>query len=51
MGELIIVLIVLGLVYWLVLAHPSVAQPFKNLVLMILVLIAIWKLLQFAGMV
>ena len=48
--QLIILLVVLGLVWWLVSAYLPIPQPFKNIILIVFVLIAILVLLSFAGL-
>jgi len=47
--QLLIIVIVLGLLYWLVTLLPLPA-PFKNIALVIVILIAIVWLLSVAGM-
>ena len=51
MIQLIIVLLVLGLVWWLISTFLPIPQPFRNAILIVLVLCAIWYLLRFAGLV
>ena len=51
MLQLLIILVVLGLVWWLISAMLPIPQPFKNVILVLLVLIAIFYLLRFAGLV
>jgi hypothetical protein len=50
---LIIFLVIMGLVFWLVTAYllPIVPQPFRTVILVVLVLIAIVWLLEIAGVV
>ncbi len=50
MLQLIIVLLVLGLVWWLISTYLPIPQPFKSVILILLVLVAIWFLLRFAGL-
>jgi hypothetical protein len=47
--ELLIAVIVMGLLYWLVTLLP-IPQPFKNIAIVIIVLICILWLLSFTGL-
>lgn len=49
--QLIIVLIVLGLVWWLIVTYLPVPQPMKNIIVALIVLAVCLYLLAFAGIV
>ena len=47
----IIVVLVLALVVWLVQAYLPVGAPFKNIIIVLLVLLAIFLILNRAGLI
>ncbi len=47
--SLLVVLVVLGLVFWLIQSYLPIPAPFKNVILIILVIITCVWLLDWAG--